>query len=40
MKNISESELEVMQFLWNNGESTSVDIIKGVSQKKSGRAIL
>ena len=26
MKNISESELEVMQVLWKNGESTSIEV--------------
>ena len=34
MKNISESELEVMQVLWKNGESTSLEIIKEVTKKK------
>ena len=34
MKNISESELEVMQVLWKNGESTSLEIVKEVSKKK------
>lgn len=34
MKNISEAELEVMQVLWKNGESTSVEIIKEVTKKK------
>lgn len=33
MKDISDAELEVMQFLWKNGESTSVEIVKHVSQK-------
>ena len=33
MKEISKSELEIMQFLWKNGESTSVDIVKNVGQK-------
>lgn len=34
MKNISESELEVMQVLWKRGESTSLEIVKGVAKKK------
>ena len=34
MKNISESELEVMQALWRLGESTSIEIVKEVSKKK------
>ena len=34
MKNISEAELEVMQVLWKNGESTSLEIIKEVTKKK------
>lgn len=34
MKNISESELEVMQALWKLGESTSIEIVKEVSKKK------
>ena len=34
MKEISKSELEIMQFLWKKGESTSVDIVKNVGQKK------
>ena len=34
MKNISEAELEVMQVLWKNGESTSIDIVKEVAKKK------
>lgn len=34
MKNISESELEVMQVLWKKGESTSLEIIKEVTKKK------
>lgn len=34
MKNISESELEVMQVLWKNGESTSLEIVSEVSKKK------
>lgn len=33
MKEISKSELEIMQFLWKNGKSTSVDIVKNVGQK-------
>ena len=33
MKEISKSELEIMQFLWKNGESTSVDIVKNVGQQ-------
>ena len=34
MKNISESELEVMQVLWKNGESTSIEIINEITKKK------
>ena len=34
MKNISDSELEVMQVLWKKGESTSLDIVKEVAKKK------
>lgn len=34
MKNISEAELEIMQVLWKNGESTSLEIIKEVTKKK------
>ena len=34
MKNISEAELEVMQVLWKNGESTSIEIVKEVAKKK------
>lgn len=34
MKNISESELEVMEVLWKKGESTSLEIIKEVTKKK------
>ena len=34
MKNISESELEVMQVLWKKGECTSLEIIKEVTKKK------
>ena len=34
MKNISEAELEVMQVLWKNGESTSLEIVKEVTKKK------
>lgn len=34
MKNISDSELEVMQVLWKKGESTSLEIISEVSKKK------
>lgn len=38
MKNISESELEVMQVLWKNGESTSIDIVKEVAKKKEWKS--
>ena len=38
MKNISESELEVMQVLWKNGESTSIDIVKEVTKKKEWKS--
>lgn len=34
MKNISEAELEVMQVLWQKGESTSLEIISEVKKKK------
>ena len=34
MKNISESELEVMQVLWRMGECTSTQIVKEVNKKK------
>ena len=34
MKNISESELEIMQVLWKKGECTSIEIIEEVSKKK------
>ncbi|MBR3888421.1 MAG: BlaI/MecI/CopY family transcriptional regulator [Clostridia bacterium] len=34
MKNISESELEVMQAIWKLGETTSIEIVKEVSKKK------
>ena len=34
MKNISEAELEVMQVLWEKGESTSLEIISEVKKKK------
>lgn len=34
MKNISEAELEVMQVLWQRGESTSLEIISEVKKKK------
>lgn len=34
MKNISESEFEVMQALWKIGESTSLEIVNEVSKKK------
>lgn len=34
MKNISDSELEVMQVLWKKGESTSLEIVKEVAKKK------
>ena len=34
MKNISESELEVMQVLWKKGECTSLEIISEVTKKK------
>ncbi len=38
MKDISKSELEVMQFLWRNGESTSVEIVKNVSAKNDWKS--
>lgn len=38
MKDISKSELEVMQFLWKNGESTSVEIVKNISSKKEWKS--
>lgn len=38
MKDISKSELEVMQFLWKNGESTSVEIVKNVSVKNDWKS--
>lgn len=38
MKNISDSELEVMQVLWRNGESTSLEIIKEVTKKKAWKS--
>ena len=34
MKNISESELQIMQVLWKLGECTSIDIVKEVNKKK------
>ena len=34
MKNISEAELEIMQVLWEKGESTSIEIISEVKKKK------
>lgn len=34
MKNISESELEVMQAIWKLEEATSVEIVKEVTKKK------
>ena len=33
MKDISKSELEIMKFLWENGESTSIEIVENVSEK-------
>lgn len=38
MKDISKSELEIMQFLWKNGESTSVEIVKSISSKKEWKS--
>ena len=35
MKNISESELEVMQTLWTKGASTSLEIIKDVTSRRA-----
>ena len=34
MKNISEAELDIMQVLWEKGESTSIEIISEVKKKK------
>ena len=34
MKNVSEAELEVMQVLWQKGESTSLEIISEVKKKE------
>lgn len=38
MKDISKSELEIMKFLWKNGESTSIEIVENVSQKNEWKS--
>lgn len=38
MKDISKSELEIMKFLWENGESTSIEIVENVSKKNEWKS--
>ena len=38
MKDISKSELEIMKFIWENGESTSIEIVENVSKKNEWKS--
>ena len=38
MKDISKSELDIMKFLWENGESTSIEIVENVSKKNEWKS--
>ena len=38
MKDISKSELEIMKFLCENGESTSIEIVENVSKKNEWKS--